>query len=396
MLEVEKVFRRRFHCPATHTLRVPGSVELLGGYASVARGLALGVGLDKGLEISVAPRADGRVCLAVGEQEPEHAFWITNLSLKDCPEWVRPVRSVLAALRKRGMSFRGFNAVFHATLPLIASPGSQALVPLGTVLAMRQLQPFRLTDSGLMHPPERDHRGRLPALSAKEKLNVARLCRDASLETEDNPDLLAYVTPLFAKPFTAVLLDHLHETVTHHPMPGTAALVLCQTHPRADDTMLLAETKRAECRDAAKALALRFLRSADLPYIRVNQHRLNDTLFRCAYHIAGEVQRVVASESALQAFDLQQFGRYLFQSHESSRDFFGISSPEIELLYDAARGSGACSGARLVGTGYEGTLVSLVFISAAEEFTRTLSIKYLERTGRVLNSVVSQISGGTL
>lgn len=371
-------------------------MELLGSYASVTRGLALGAGLDKGLEVSLAPRSDGRVCLALTGREQPVIFWITDLSLKESPEWVKPIKSVLSALRKRGMSFSGFNAAFHSTLPLHGHSGIQALVPLGALLGMRQLQPFRLTDTGFLRPPQRDHRGRLPALTGKEKLCFAKLCRDACLETGSDQDLLPYVTPLFSKPFSVVLLDHLHETVTQHPMPGTSALVICQIPHRAGDEPMRAELKRAECRDAAKALALKVLRSADLHYIRVNQNRLNDTLFRCAYHIAGEVKRVMAAESALQIFDLEQFGHSLFQSHESSRDFFGITSPEIELIYDTARTFGACSGARLVGTGFEGTVVSLVFLYAVPEFTRALSSKYFDKTGRDLNLVVSQISGGVL
>ncbi len=393
MLEVEKIFRKRFHFPPTRTLRVAGSVELLGSYASVTKGLALGVGLDKGIDVSVGARSDGRVCLAREGAEATSAFWITDLSPKNCPSWIGAVKCVLAALRKRGVSFSGFNAAFHLTVPFEPGLGSGALAPLGTALAMRQLHPFRFTDTGLMRPPQRDSRGRLPVLSPKEKLSVARLCRDACLELGQEADLLPFVTPLFAKPFTAVLLDHLHATIGHHPMPGTVALVICQTHASAGAAVLSAEGKRIECRDTAKALALKHLRNADLPFVRIHQNKLNDAQFRCAYHVASEVKRVVAAESALRAGDLEQLGHYLCQSHESCRDFFGIGSPEIELLYQTARQFQGCLGARLAGSGEEGALVSLVFLSNAKEFARTLTARYLEKTGRAPGLIISQIAG---
>jgi len=50
----------------------------------------------------------------------------------------------------------------------------------------------------------------------------------------------------------------------------------------------------------------------------------------------------------------EQFGQYLFQSHESSRDFFKNSTPELDLLVELAKSHPGCLGARLTGGGWGG------------------------------------------
>ena len=92
----------------------------------------------------------------------------------------------------------------------------------------------------------------------------------------------------------------------------------------------------------------------DLPYLAANRSRLSERDHQCAYHFAGESQRVIFGARALRDGDFAQFGQYMIQSHESSRDFFRNSCPDLDLLDDHARVHPASLGARLTGGGFGG------------------------------------------
>ena len=69
-----------------------------------------------------------------------------------------------------------------------------------------------------------------------------------------------------------------------------------------------------------------------------------------------------AAISALDRLDLETLGDLMFRSHESLRDDFAVSTPELDRLVDAARrhrGSGVL-GARMTGGGFGGWVVMLL------------------------------------
>ena len=132
----------------------------------------------------------------------------------------------------------------------------------------------------------------------------------------------------------------------------------------------------------------------DAKYLEANKRRLTEREYQCAYHVVGEIQRVVAAERALRDEDLKQLGQYLFQSHESSRDFLRNSCAELDLLVELARNHPGCHGARLTGGGFGGATINLVAYHQAESFMEQMASQYEQRTGRKLAPMICQIVDG--
>src|SRR5207247_6014248 len=105
-------------------------------------------------------------------------------------------------------------------------------------------------------------------------------------------------------------------------------------------------------------------------------------------------QRVVAGERALRGEDHGQFGQYMFQSHESSRDLLKNSTAELDLLVEIARGHSACLGARLTGGGFGGATINLVAHHQAESFMTHMAEGYRKQTGREMKPLLCQIVDG--
>ena len=84
---------------------------------------------------------------------------------------------------------------------------------------------------------------------------------------------------------------------------------------------------------------------------------------------------VVDAEQALKRGDPFTFGLLMNASHQSCRDLYEISCPELDQLVDIARNSGAL-GARLTGAGFGGCAVCLVGEERLEAFLESVAKRY--------------------
>ena len=69
------------------------------------------------------------------------------------------------------------------------------------------------------------------------------------------------------------------------------------------------------------------------------------------------------------------------QSHESLRDDYRVTGPELDALAAAAWEAPGCLGARMTGAGFGGCTVNLVRADAAEAFADFVGPRYTEATG---------------
>ena len=151
---------------------------------------------------------------------------------------------------------------------------------------------------------------------------------------------------------------------------------------------------REQCEAAARALGVKSLRAVDPPMLKANRSRLGPREFECAWHVVGEIQRVIFGARALRDGDFPQFGQYLFQSHESSRDYFKNSCAELDLLVELARLQPACLGARLTGGGFGGATINLVMRPQVTEFCRAIATAYEERIGVRTEPTICRVVDG--
>ena len=89
---------------------------------------------------------------------------------------------------------------------------------------------------------------------------------------------------------------------------------------------------------------------------------LDDVAWRRLRHVVAENERVRRCVAALEAPggpDLDALGALFRAGHESLRDDFEVSTPELDLLVELAYEHGAVA-ARMTGGGFGGSVVALV------------------------------------
>jgi galactokinase len=393
--ETQTLFKRAFSHAPTYVVQAPGRVELLGNHTDYNDGLVMSLAVDRYIYIASSPRIDGKVELISSAFPNREKFSAATLDKNPEAPWADYVKGVLDQLRKRGVSYSGFNAAIHSTIPLGAGLSSSAALEVATALTVRQIHPYMLTESGVMRPPKRDRGGELPGLTRVEKLALARLCQAAENQFVGvNCGLLDQVSCLFGKEYHVIELDCKNVSVEVMPMVGTLSVVICNSGVKHALTGGEYNELRRQCESAARALGVKALRSVDLPMLTGSRDKLTPREYDCASHIVGENHRVMHGAAALRAGDIEQFGQYLYQSHASSRDQFKNSTPELDTLVELAREHPACVGARLTGGGFGGATINLVLNNQVREFMQAIATQYEQRTGHKTVPLLCRIVDG--
>lgn len=395
MQEVRALFKKHFGFSPTHTVSAPGRIELLGNHTDYNQGLVLALAVDRYVHFAASPRRDGKIELVSSAFPESDKFSVSTLAKNPGSPWADYAKGVLDQLRQRRVFFTGFSAAIYGTIPMGAGLSSSAALEVATALAVRQLHPYSLSSTGVAVPPKRAADGSLPPLTRVDKLEIAKTCRAAESEFVGvQCGLLDQISCLFGKAFHAVEIDCQSLGVEHVPMIGEIAVVICDSGVKHALVRGEYNERRAQCEAAARALGVKSLRAVDPPFLSANKKRLSQREYDCAYHIVGENQRVIFGARALRDADFTQFGQYLLQSHESSRDFFQNSCAELDLLVELARAHPACLGARLTGGGFGGATINLVARDRVEEFNRSMATGYAQRTSHRLESMLCQVVDG--
>jgi galactokinase len=392
--QAQAVFKKHFNQAPTHTVSAPGRLELLGNHTDYNDGLVMSLAVDKYIIVASSPRTDGKVELVSSAFPGSEIFSVSDLKKNPAASWANYVKGVLEQLRKRGVSFSGFNAAVHGTIPMGAGMSSSAALEVATALTIRKLYPYGLSATGLTAPPVKNNKGEIPPASQAEKLELAKVCRAAENQFVGvNCGILDQISSLFGKASSVIDIDCSSLVVGNSPMPGEAVIV-CNSGVKHELVGGEYNELRQNCENAAKKLGAKFLRTVDLKTVEVNKAKLSEREYQCARHVVSEIARVVAGERALREGDHRQFGQYMFQSHESSRDFLKNSTKELDTLVELARKAPGILGARLTGGGFGGATINLVSHHQAAPFMEFMSREYEKATGVKMTPLVCQIVDG--
>ena len=117
--------------------------------------------------------------------------------------------------------------------------------------------------------------------------------------------------------------------------------------------------------------------------------------FRRASHVVAENRRPGLFAAALQGGDLRSAGRVMLESHDSLRDLYDVSCPELDLLVGLSMEQQGCHGARLTGAGFGGCAIALVDAEAVDSFVHGVARDYAARSRLEPQVIVSRPGEGT-
>jgi len=172
-------------------------------------------------------------------------------------------------------------------------------------------------------------------------------------------------------------------------IPFAARLLLVDTGVKHDLSAGSLNERRAECEEVVKRLKLDlpelvWLASWPVDWLPRLKRALPEPLRSRAVHVVSETARARVAAQLLAGKKLTQFGRLLYESHESCRRLYECSAPELDTVVAAAKRAGAL-GARLTGAGWGGAAIVLVKergAGSAERVAEAIRAAFREAYGR--------------
>ena len=124
--------------------------------------------------------------------------------------------------------------------------------------------------------------------------------------------------------------------------------------------------RRASCESVAAKLGVKSMRELTREQLDSSQDKLSESEYIRARHAVTEMKRVLDCVEALASEDFTQVGQLLNQSHNSLRDDYTVSCPELDTAVEASLAAGAL-GARMVGGGFGGSAIALIQVSKTSQ-----------------------------
>ena len=320
-----ELFRATFGEEPAGVWAAPGRVNLIGEHTDYNAGLCLPIALPHRTFLALKPREDTAVRLvsdvnptAVAETE------LDGLKARGVDGWAAYPTGVAWAMREAGFDqVRGFDAAFVSCVPLGSGLSSSAAMTCSTALALDDVY-------GLGYGATDEGRVTLINMAIKSENDMAGastggLDQNASMRCTAGH---------------AIRLDC---------MPGLSARRTCEQAAE----LLGYEHLRA----VAEAVAYSTDPEGSLAALL---NCLNDeTMKKRVRHVITEIGRVDEFVKAFAAGDIAESGRLFNASHDSLRDDYEVTVPELDVAVDVARANGAY-GARMTGGGFGGSIIALV------------------------------------
>ena len=310
----------------------PGRVNLIGEHTDYNEGFALPFAIEQGCTATVELSGGDDILVRSAQQADPDPY----------------VLGVIAALRQRGATIPGLRIRVDSDVPIGAGLASSAALVCATATALDDLLDLALGPDDLLavtRSAENDFvgapTGGLDQLAALRSIDAhALLCDFRGMTTQPVP------LELDAAGLAVLVID----TKTHH------------AHASGEYA-----ARRAGCEEAARRLRVATLREVDVEGLPDALVRLESgPLWRCVRHVVTENDRVLQAFALLGERRGAAIGPLLTASHESLRDDYRVSVPQLDLAVDAAFHAGA-HGARMTGGGFGGCAIALLDADLVDE-----------------------------
>lgn len=357
-------FKQRFGA-APVLYRAPGRINLIGEHTDYNDGFVMPTNTAVYTWLAAWPRQDRMIRIHSALFEETIAFDLDAIRPGGAPAWAEYAKGVAFVLQDEGHELRGADLLISGEIPLGGGMSSSA--SLEAVIATALL----------------DCAGR-----QEDPMKLALMCQRAEHEFAGVPcGIMDQAVITCCPQGHAMKLDCRSLQPQFIRLPQELCVLVVDTgvkHRLSDGGY---EQRREECARAVAVLArhapeVDSLRAASLEMVERHAAEMGEKPYRRARHVVSEIQRVLDAEAALASADLAALGALLDASHASLRDDFEVSCAELDFLAETASGTPGVLGARMVGGGFGGCVITLIEPARLEPARESILGRYTDYSGK--------------
>jgi len=351
----------------------PGRVNLIGEHTDYNGGLVLPVAISERTWLGVSPRHDAVVSVS-SDASADTWEWDLSAGPPEGVEWGLYPLGVAWLLHKKYGLPHGFALSVTSTVPIGAGLSSSAALEAATALAIASY-----VDADI------------------SPLELALLCQEAENTIVGAPTgLMDQVASIFSRENHATLIDFSTVTISHHPFDLGAAdltLAVIDTQIKHSHATGGYRARRDECAKAVDILGAHSLSEVSAAQLEAASDDLGPVLASRVRHIITENARVRDTIGRLDQGNLTGLGALFAASHDSLRDDYEISCPELDAAVEESYRAGALA-ARMTGGGFGGSALALVPTTHLSSLISKVSERFVRDGFHPPHIFTTAVSGG--
>jgi len=350
-----KTFEEVFAASPSIVAAAPGRVNLLGEHTDYNGGFVLPTAIPQKTRIAMRKNMGDTFAVYAATLDKTARF------TRDTPPTEHFASYIFGCIReieKLGVEVPALDIHIYSDVPMGVGLSSSAALEVATLRALRELFDIPLDDQ-----------------------QIAQLAQKAEIQYAGvNCGIMDQMASSLANTGSMLFLDTRNLERKLLPLPPGAEILVVDSGVTRSLASSKYNERRAECEEGARILGVRALRDiADLAQIE----QLPEILRRRVHHVVTENNRVL---QALSGINGSEFGVLMNASHQSLRDDYEVSIPQLDYLVQLLQDQPAVYGARLTGAGFGGACVALCRIGEAKNVGRKVLNQYnqVQQKGSVL------------
>ena len=358
----------------------PGRVNLIGEHTDYNGGFVFPAALTFSTTVIARKRDDDVIRIKASDLPDIIEGTLDTLDNFRDLKWGNYQFGVFVELKKAGYNLTGADMIFHDTTPHGAGLSSSAAIEVSSAIAMASLGGAKEIDSIEM--------AKLSQMAEHNYVGVK--C-----------GIMDQFASAMGKKNHAIFLDC--KTLDYKLIPIVLdgyKLVLSNTNKKHSLGASKYNERRNECEKGFEILKKYIPKATCLGDITPEMYepykdKITDEIVeKRVRHVIEEDDRVKKSIDVLVAGDLKAFGELMTASHNSLRDLYEVTCPELDLLAAEALKIDGVLGSRMTGAGFGGCTVSLVKNENVDEFIEKLGKIYLDTIGHKADFYITEIGDG--
>ncbi|WP_270211835.1 galactokinase [Streptococcus anginosus] len=375
-------FATIFGAEADYTFFSPGRINLIGEHTDYNGGHVFPAAISLGTYGAARKRDDNllRFYSANFEDKGIIEVPLENLRFEKEHNWTNYPKGVLHFLQKAGHVIdKGMDVYVFGNIPNGSGLSSSASLELLTGIIAERLFDLKL-----------------------ERLDLVKIGKQTENEFIGvNSGIMDQFAIGMGADQRAIYLDT--NTLEYDLVPldlKDNVVVIMNTNKRRELADSKYNERRAECEKAVGELKQKLSIATlgelnewdfdEYSYLIQDENRL-----KRARHAVLENQRTLQAQAALQAGNLEKFGRLMNASHVSLEHDYEVTGLELDTLAHTAWEQEGVLGARMTGAGFGGCAIALVRKDAVEAFQKNVGQKYEEVVGYAPSFYIAEIAGGS-
>ena len=354
--EAQAIHKEVYGVEPTTVAYAPGRIEVLGNHTDYNAGTTFSCAINFGHCFCISKSDKPGIRVTAGDVKETFEFSATCDDRIDS-YWANYVKGNLYYLAtEHGILVDGIDCTFLGSIPMGAGLSSSAALEVATAYAAVSYAGKEIGKD----------------ISKKDIGLLAQKCENVFAGC--NCGLLDQFSSIFGEHHGLIHSDFRSLETYPVKLPDDVLFLMVNPHIKHKLADSPYNARRESCEKAAAELnglvkyEVKTLRDITLEDFEALKGKIDAEAAQRATHVVWEIHRVEDGVKLLAEGNIEAFGQYLFDSHETSRTAFENSIPELDTVVAAAKGAGAL-GARLSGGGWGGSVCALVKADEADRIS---------------------------